>query len=275
MVFAVFVLAGACAAQSAPGSLPPSPEQQLFRLLSLERHHHGLGLLEWNDHLAEAARVHAQKMARAGDISHRFSGEPDLSQRAGAAGALFKAVAENVALAGTPEEIHLALMNSPGHRANILNAQYNAVGVGVVQVKDELFVTEDFAQVVPSYSADQFRQGVVEAFNKLRRARGIRAIASRSDTRLDQAACSGRLDPGSALAELPGASSATTFTAVEPGDLPAEMQKSAADSTLQRMSLGVCFRPNPANSFAEFWVVAVFFSPHQERTTGPLLPVTR
>jgi uncharacterized protein YkwD len=272
---AVFMLAGTCAAQtaSAPAE-PPSRDQQLFKLLNLERQHHGLPLLQWDPRLAEAAKIHTEKMARAGDISHRFAGEPDLSQRAGAAGALFKSVAENVALASTPLEIHLALMNSPGHRANILNPQYNSVGVGVAQVKDQLFVTEDFAQVVPVYSADQFRQAVVDAFNKLRQAQGVRAIQARADKRLDQAACSAKLDPGSVLAGQPGAASATTFTAVQPSDLPPEFARSAADSTLQRLSLGVCFRPDSANNFAQFWVVAVFFPGRQsgQSSNGPILP---
>lgn len=272
-----FLLAGTCAAQPAAAPASISPEQELFKFLNLERQHHGLGLFQWDPRLADAARTHAQKMARAGDISHRFAGEPDLAERARRTGALFKAVAENVALAGTPEEIHLALMNSPGHRANILNPEYNAVGVGVTQVNNELFVTEDFAQAVPNYSSEQFRQGIVDAFNRVRQTRGLRAISARADARLDQAACSAKLDPGSVLADQPGATSATTFTAVEPWDLPSEVEKSAADSTVQRLSLGICFRPDPANNFAQFWVVAVFFpNPRSgQGSTGSLLPATR
>lgn len=276
-LIAAFLLAGTCAAQPASAPAPVSPEVQLFKLLNMERQHHRLGLLQWDSRLADAARVHAQKMARAGDISHRFAGEPDLTERARRTGALFKAVAENVALAGTPEEIHLALMNSPGHRANILNPDYNAVGVGVTQVNNELFVTEDFAQVVPNYSAEQFRQGIVDAINKVRQARGLRAMPARGDARLDQAACLAKLDPGSVLADQPGASSATAFSAVQPWDLPSDVEKSAADSSLQRMSLGICFHPDPANNFAQFWVVAVFF-PNQrsgQGSTGSILPVTR
>jgi uncharacterized protein YkwD len=270
-----FLLAGICAAQPVPSPASLSPEQQLFNLLNLERQHHGLRLLQWDSHLAEAARIHAQKMARAGDISHRYAGEPDLTERARRMGALFKAIAENVALAETPEEIHLALMNSPGHRANILNGEYNAVGVGAVQVGKELFVTEDFAQAVPEYSADEFRQGIADAFNKLRQARHVRPVSAQGDKRLDQAACSGSPDLGPALAGQPGATSAITFTAGQPTDLPAEIQKSAADSTLQRMSLGVCFRHDPGNNFAQFWVIAVFFPGRQsgQSSSGPILPV--
>jgi hypothetical protein len=40
------------------------------------------------------------------------------------------------------------------------------------------------------------------------------------------------------------------------------------------MSLGVCFRPDPANNFAQFWVIAVFFPVRQsgQNSTGPILP---
>ena len=285
MAIVALALAATCAAQQDRGPArsptgtvpsPPAPEQQLFKLLNLERQHAGVSLLEWNPNLADAAQTHAQKMARAGDISHRFNGEPELTQRASDAGTLFKAVAENVALAGTPEEAHLALMNSPGHRANILSSQYNAVGIGVAQAGNELYVTEDFAQVVPAYSADQFRRGVVDAFNKLRRSHRIRAITARGDPALDREACTGRFDPGSVLAGQIGAARATSFTAVQPWDLPAVMENSAADSSLQRMNLGVCFRPDPANGFAQFWVIAVFFSDQSgANSRGSLLPATR
>ena len=273
-IIAACMLVAVCAAQPAPLAASLSPEQQLFKLLNLERQHHGQRLLEWDSRLAKAASIHAQKMALVGYISHRYPGEPDLKQRAVSAGALFKAVAENVALASTPEEIHIALMNSPGHRANILNPEYNAVGVGAVEVNHELYVTEDFAQVVPAYSADQFRQGIVDAFNNLRQARRMRAISARGDKRLDQVACSRNLDLGPVLAEQPGAASAITFNAAQPWDLPAEIQKSAVDSTLQRMNLGVCFRPDPANNLAPFWVIAVFFPGRQsgQSSTGPILP---
>jgi uncharacterized protein YkwD len=43
----------------------------------------------------------------------------------------FSAAGENLALAPTIQIAHDGLMNSPGHRANILNARYRRVGLGV------------------------------------------------------------------------------------------------------------------------------------------------
>lgn len=99
MAIVALALAATCAAQQDRGPArsptgtvpsPPAPEQQLFKLLNLERQHAGVSLLEWNPNLADAAQTHAQKMARAGDISHRFNGEPELTQRASDAGTLLR-----------------------------------------------------------------------------------------------------------------------------------------------------------------------------------------
>jgi len=46
-------------------------------------------------------------------------------------GARFRAAGENIALAPTVEVAHNGLMNSPGHRENILNPAFGRVGIGV------------------------------------------------------------------------------------------------------------------------------------------------
>jgi uncharacterized protein YkwD len=249
------VLMGAAQAPSVPAL---SPEQQIFKLINMERENAGVQTLHWDGKVAQAALAHAKQLADHAALAHRFAGEPELDQRVGATGARFNAVAENVAVANTAEEAHLALMNSPGHRANIMNPDYNAGGVAVVQRNKSLYVTEDFARVVPTYSEQQFRDELVAAFNRLRKAHRSGPIDSHSDARLDQEACSGKLDPGSVLQGLSGATRATVFTATQPGDLPPPMDQAAADLNLRRMSIGVCFRQD-TNGFAKFWVVAAFF----------------
>lgn len=258
LAIAVLALVARGAAQAPAGYALPA-DQQLFKLLNMVRQNARVPALQWDSRLAEAAHAHAQKLAGHNDLSHRYPGEPDLTQRVRATGALVSAVAENIAVAGEPEEVHLALMNSPGHRANILNPQYNAVGIGAVRIDNQLYVTEDFARVVPAYSGQQFRDGVVAAVNRLRQSKGVHAIEAHPDAQLDRAACSGRSDPAAALQGLPGATRVMIFTATSPGDLPPPMEKAASDAMLRRMSIGVCFRPDVSNSFAKFWVVAVFF----------------
>src|SRR5260370_9394070 len=214
---------GLAGAAQAPVSPAPSPEQELFKLLNMERENARLEKLQWDDKVAQAAQAHAQKLAANHALSHQFPDEQQLEERVGVTGARFSAVAENVAVAETVEEAHLALMNSPGHRDNIMNPRYNAVGIAVKPFKNKLYVTADFAHLVPAYSEQQFREALVAAFNRARQAHRNGPIEPHFDQRLDQEACAGKSDPTEVLRNLAGSIHATVFTASQPGGLPQPM----------------------------------------------------
>jgi len=252
IVLQVLVLGGIAQAPE-----PPAPEQQLLALLNLERRHAHLAVLRWDAKMAEAAQAHSRRLADHRALSHQFAGEPELTHRVGATGARFSAVAENVAVADDAEEAHLALMSSPGHRANILDPQYNVVGIATARVNKHMYVTEDFAHVVPSYTEREFREGVIAAFNRLRLAHRLGPIDARPDSSLDQEACAAHSGPDQVLQGLGNATRATIFSAVEPGDLPPPMDKAAADLTLRRMNIGVC--PDQKGQFSKFWVIVAFY----------------
>src|SRR4051794_1305189 len=163
IVVLFLVLCGAAAqAQSAM-------EKQLFDLVNHEREKAGLNKLEWNDQLAEAALAHSKLLAENRDLSHQFSGEPLLQERVGATRLRFNSVAENVAAAPDIDTAHTALMKSPGHRANILHQDYNAIGISIVERDHELFITQDFAHTLASYTEKQFRESLIANFNQARR----------------------------------------------------------------------------------------------------------
>src|SRR5258708_239424 len=91
----IFLLAAALTVQS--GSAISPAEKRIFEELNHERASHGVSALEWNDHAAGAARVHAQLLAENGKLSHQFSGETTLPERLGVTGLRFTVSAENVA----------------------------------------------------------------------------------------------------------------------------------------------------------------------------------
>jgi uncharacterized protein YkwD len=254
IVWPVLALAGMAQAPEAP-----SPEQQLLSLLNMERQHAHLTVFQWDAHLAQAAQAHAHELAAHGDLSHQFPGEADLTERVAVTGARFNAAAENVAVADDVEEVHLALMASSGHRANIMNPEYNAVGIAAARVGSRIYVTEDFGRVFPVYSPQQFRDGVVAAFNQIRRSRRLGLIDSNPDPALDAQACKGDGDPRLVLQGFSSATRATMFTAFQPSDLPATMRQAANDVSLRRMNIGVCFRSDPHTKVGKFWVLVAFF----------------
>ena len=242
------------------GQSGPSGDQlQLFNLVNHERETHGLPKLQWDDHLAQSAATHNQMVAARDELSHQFPGEPAIGERIGATGLRFNSVGENLAYAPTVEEVHNGLMNSPPHRANILDPKYDAVGISIVKKNDELYVVQNFAHVLPDYSEDQFRDAVVAAFQEQRRMAKIESIDVRSDPRLHEAACGKNPNPSVIIREVPGATDLVVFTSSVPDKLPAQMKKLAADRTVKRLNIGVCFRPGREHGYGSFSVVVAFF----------------
>lgn len=121
-------------------------DRKLFDYANRERGAQGLPKLKWDDALAAAARKHAEEMSKHGSISHRFAGEPSLPGRATKAGARYSSLAENVAQASSAVAVHEEWMNSPPHRANILDIDMDSLGVGVSERGGEVFAVEDFSK---------------------------------------------------------------------------------------------------------------------------------
>lgn len=238
---------------------PSQREQQLLDLVNHEREKAGLSKLEWSDSLAQAALAHSRLLAEHQDLSHQFPGEPLLQERVGETKLRFNAVAENVAAAPDVDTAHTALMKSPGHRANILHQDYNAIGISIVERDHELFITQDFAHTLASYTEKQFRESLITNFNQARRARKMPPVDVISDQRLRNAACSQDMHTDKMIQNMPGVSGLLVFSLSEPGALPDDMQKFTSDKTLQRMNVGVCLQTGGATGFSKFWVVAAFY----------------
>ncbi|HMC31929.1 MAG TPA: CAP domain-containing protein [Candidatus Angelobacter sp.] len=234
-------------------------EKQLFDLVNREREKAKVSKLEWNDNLARAALAHSKLLDEHQDLSHQFAGEPSLQERVGATGVRFNSVAENVAEAPEVEVAHKGLMQSPGHRANILNRDYNAIGIAIVQHGSQLFVTQDFAHVLNSYTEKQFRDAVVSDFNQARRAKRLPAVSVVTDAQLRRAACAQDMNTDKMIQNLPGAARLFVFSLSEPGSLPDDLRKAVSDTTLQRMNIGVCLQTGGKTGFSKFWVVAAFY----------------
>jgi uncharacterized protein YkwD len=121
-------------------------EQQLFAGVNRARKAQGLAGLKWDEALAAAARRHAGLMAQHGSAEHGYAGEPSLASRATQAGAHFVWLAENVIQGRNVEMVQEEFLKSANHRANMLDADMNSVGVGVVERGGQLFAVEDFSK---------------------------------------------------------------------------------------------------------------------------------
>jgi hypothetical protein len=168
----------ALSAPSARGQ-ESGPARTLFESANHERAAHGLAPLKWSGTLAAAARQHVQRMAAQNTLSHQLPGEPSMVDRATEAGAHFSSLAENVAEGPSAESIHRQWMNSPPHRANLLDSQLDSVGIAVAERGGVLFAVEDFSLAVAMLSVEA-QEGIVGA--KLR-SRGLQLLNDTADAR--------------------------------------------------------------------------------------------
>jgi uncharacterized protein YkwD len=142
ILFGMFAISGAASAQTQT----TRPERYLFEAANRERRVAGLPALKWNEPLTIAARAHAKEMAHQDTVSHRLPGEAALPGRAAKAGAHFSWLSENIVQSRDAAGAHSQFMKSAAHKANLLDADMNVVGIGVVERHGQLFVVEDFAQ---------------------------------------------------------------------------------------------------------------------------------
>lgn len=136
-------------------------EQFILELVNADRIAGGLQPLAFDADLNEAAELHSDWMIDYDKFSHTGAGGTDPGARMTAAGYRFAGAwswAENIAWATTrapvglqdeAQLLHANLMNSPGHRANLLNGAFREIGIGFevgdYQGRESAFVTQKFA----------------------------------------------------------------------------------------------------------------------------------
>lgn len=107
-------------------------EEEMFKLVNGERTSRGIRALVWDPRIVPVAEAYAKDMWERKYFSHVSPEGKDVGDRLEAANIKFQIAGENLALAPTLATAHNGLMNSQGHRENILNPQFRKIGIGVV-----------------------------------------------------------------------------------------------------------------------------------------------
>ena len=107
-------------------------ETAMFSLINKERRSHGVAELIWTPNLMLIAREHASDMWQRQYFSHYSLEGNDVGDRLTQAGIAYGFAGENLALAPTLATAHTGLMNSTGHRENILDPRFHKLGIGVI-----------------------------------------------------------------------------------------------------------------------------------------------
>jgi len=164
--------------------------EALVERIAEERERAGAPPLELHDGLTAVAEAHCRDMLAAGFVGHDSPSTGTPAMRMTAAGLASGLMLENVGRGYSASELHRGLMDSPGHRANIVDARVTHLGIAVVSVQDgdrtAFLVTQMFTQMTARVDTAAAPAQLVQAINEGRRAR--RAGPVESDELLAQAA---------------------------------------------------------------------------------------
>lgn len=259
-LLAAYLLAGFSALYAQ--QFDATAEQQMVQMINQERADHGLTQLVVDSRLTDAARKHTALMVERRALSHQFEGENKLPLRYADENLRSSRQSENVGMAGDVAEAHTSFMHSPPHRANILDPQLNAMGVGVLRRGPVIYVTEDFALRTPDYSEPQTDAAFQKAIESYAHSQGMGSPQRQPQRDLHRMACDMALNNAlnaQAVSVLPNVHEALVWTTDDPTQLPSNVRRRLGHPILAGYSLGACFAPSVSNPAGVYWVVMVVY----------------
>lgn len=147
LIAAVIAVTAGTAQAAADGSPAPlsTDEERAVALVNADRAAQGLPPLAVNMTLVALARDYAQDMIDRRFAAHTSPDGETFEGRLARYGVTYLTAGENLAKNVSVDEATRALMNSPGHRANILSSSFTEVGIGVcLDAKGAMYVVQEF-----------------------------------------------------------------------------------------------------------------------------------
>ncbi len=154
-----------------------SVEDAFTNRLNNERANRGIPRLATRSALVEVAREQARRMARQSRLYHNPQLTSDVDN--------WRWVGENVGYGPDASTVHRAFMDSPGHKANILDRDYTEVGIGAVSVNGRVWVAEVFRRPLRvSTTTRRASSGSLATFTRTLRPGSTGAAVKRVQGRL-------------------------------------------------------------------------------------------
>ncbi|HEX3762285.1 MAG TPA: CAP domain-containing protein [Kofleriaceae bacterium] len=157
-------------ADDPPVEQPEDAERHLLARVNRDRAAAHLPPLLWSAAAAAVARGHSEEMRTTHVVSHVSPTTGTAVDRVRAAHIPTRIVLENIARGFGLREAHHALMNSPGHRANVLSIDVTHVGIGIVlgapvSGRREIYITEIFLR--EPFGTDPCASGAIAGCRRL------------------------------------------------------------------------------------------------------------
>ena len=237
-------------------------ENELLAAANNNRKLAGAPPLRVDERLREAARAHARLMVATDRLEHQLPGELPLLQRIAEAGPAkdrlkVDRVGENIAYASGATSAHDTLMNSPPHRRNLLDSSFNVAGIAAIWSRGRLFVAQDFAHEVHSYTAKESGQAVERAVKEIREQAGMPELKQLRPPNLDEATCAlAKENQPNAhlLATAYENRKIITYTQSRPEVVPEAAMRFLRDPAVRQFAVGSCYARNARYPAGTYWV---------------------
>ena len=242
-------------------SSPEEVAEHLEAAIAKERKQRGLAALKMDARLTGVALAHGQDMVQHGFIAHTSPTTGEAKDRVKRAGLNATLVLENIGRGYSAQEIHLGLMESPGHRGNVLHPDARELGIAVVAEREgsrtAFVATEVFTRLAPEVDIARAPQEVARGVQAVRKRAGVKGSVALDErmSRAAQAAAERYVAQGQGEGAL--LERATSELGQPPGDIKAvaaalvlvsELSQvwespRLKDPALRRMGVGVAKRP--------------------------------
>jgi uncharacterized protein YkwD len=156
--------------------------ERLLELINTDRVSAGLSPLALDAELGAIALAHSRDMNANGFVGHTSPTTGTAKARVERAGVRTTVVLENIGRGYSPDEVHRGLMDSPGHRGNVLSPDATHVGIGVVRESEDdraaYLVTEVFVRRALAIDVADAPDQLLDMVNAERVRRGTRPLVA-------------------------------------------------------------------------------------------------
>lgn len=170
------------ATRDAGGRDVDSVRRELLDLLNATRRAQGIPEVREHEGLRDVALAHSRDMVEHDFIGHTSPSSGTAADRVRTAQLQTGLVLENIGRGYNAAEIHRGLMESPGHRANLVNRDVSHIGIGVVAQpegsRSAFVITEVFIRMAERVDLNGAPAHLVELINRARSARGAGPLAA-------------------------------------------------------------------------------------------------
>ena len=240
-------------------------EREVFELLNKEREKQGLSILRLSEPLSLLARKHSQEMALHENLGHLSSSGKDYTDRLVEDKFYFKKNGENVARSDSflAELIHEGFMKSPGHRENILDPEFDEVGIGIaLSEKKVYYVTQDFLLSLVPQDEEQAKKEIQKKINELRKESSLAPLVFLNDAdgyASRYSSCKAEGKPAPPLPAYFRGALILYNSSPSLENVYSVYKEKAMDEIYETAGLGVCFIRNEENQGGSYFITLFLF----------------